>query len=133
MLRGLRLLVDTQKLGDPVEIQVTVEITDEGAGNGVDARVAGEIGRGQFGKPAVVSFGQILLHLPQGSLDDVEVIKEPLGGAGEGFFLLGALDEAPVRLAKLFLPAFQRIQRRRITTGPGRGSVTFRQLLRQIT
>ena len=71
-------LVAVQEAHQLLPVEAAVAVADELHGQGVDARVARELPRGELGQLAVVAPRQVLAHVADLGRDQVEVVEEPL-------------------------------------------------------
>ncbi len=81
-----------------VGFETTVGVRDEGPREAQHARVILERPLGELRELTVVATGQILANVPQGVLDNVEVVHEPLCRRRDGALFADHLGEAAVAL-----------------------------------
>ena len=76
-LEGLDVLIGVNEPFQPVDVESTVGVGNEGPGNAVNPGIAGERSGNELGKLIVVIRGQILLDFANLLLDNVEIVQKP--------------------------------------------------------
>ena len=71
-------LVAVEEAEELLPVEAAVAVADELHGQGVDARVSGELAGGELGQLAVVAARQVLAHVADLGSDQVVVVEQPL-------------------------------------------------------
>jgi len=64
---------------DPRFVELAVGVGDQGKGQRVDPRIPSDMADGQLRQLGVIAAGKVLLDLPEHVLDDMEVVRQPVG------------------------------------------------------
>ena len=96
MVRAATDWIGLDEARDVGFVEGTVGVGDEGQGQSVDARIAGQFAGGQLGQLSVVAAWQVVANLAKDAFDDVKVVEQPFGIGTERFAAAGHFGNAAV-------------------------------------